>query len=202
MRVQELRVVTCVAALWCACVWPIGAENGPSKRDAQSMKEKMAAVVGFAGQPSQQPHRTSFTEDEVNAYLAYEAAGAVPVGIVEPSVTILGAGRISGRAVVDLDAVRKSTPSTGLFNPRNFLRGHLPVTAVGVLRAANGSARFDFESASVGSVPIPKVFLQEIVSYYSRTPTTPAGINLDDPFALPSGIREVQIERAQAVVVQ
>jgi hypothetical protein len=166
------------------------------------MKEKMAAILGFAGQPSRQPRRTAVTQNEVNAYLAYEAAGAVPVGVVEPSVTMLGAGRIAGRAVVDLDAVRKAGPSTGLFNPRNFLRGHLPVTAVGVLRAENGSGQFDVESASVGGVPIPKAFLQEIVTFYSRTPSNPTGIDLDAPFMLPSGIRDVQLDRAQAVIVQ
>src|SRR5439155_19139739 len=36
-------------------------------------------------------------------------------------------------------------------------------------------------SASVGGVPVPKLLLQEIVSYYSRTAQNPAGINLDDP---------------------
>jgi hypothetical protein len=202
MRLRHRRAALAVA-LWCACFWSLGAQGGPSRRDAQSMKDKLAAVLGFTGRPaSQPPRRTAFTETEVNAYLAYEAHDAVPTGVADPSVTILGEGRISGRAVVDLDAVRKAGPSGGLFNPRNFLRGRLPVTAVGVLRAVNGSGRFDLESSSVGGVPIPKVFLQEIVTFYSRTPSNPAGINLDAPFALPVGIRDVQLERAQAVVVQ
>ena len=54
----------------------------------------------------------------------------------------------------------------------------------------------------VSGVPIPKLLLQEIVSYYSKTRENPAGINLDDPFALPAGIREIQVERGQAIVVQ
>jgi hypothetical protein len=40
------------------------------------------------------------------------------------------------------------------------------------------------------------------VSYYSRTPEKPAGIGLDDPFALPARIREIHVERGQAIIVQ
>ena len=42
------------------------------------------------------------------------------------------------------------------------------MTATGVLKTADGAGRFELESATVGGIPIPKVFLQEIVSYYSQ----------------------------------
>jgi hypothetical protein len=71
-----------------------------------------------------------------------------------------------------------------------------------VLKTSNGVARIEFESAAVSRLPIPKFLLQEIVSYYSRTAANPAGINLDDPFALPARIREIQVERGQAIIVQ
>jgi hypothetical protein len=58
------------------------------------------------------------------------------------------------------------------------------------------------ESASAGSIPIPKMLLQEIISHYSRTAENPAGLSLDDPFPLPSRIREIQVERGQAIIVQ
>ena len=84
----------------------------------------------------------------------------------------------------------------------NYLMGRLAVTAVGTLKTANGQGKFILESASIGSVPIPKILLQEIVSYYSRTPEKPSGVGLDDPFALPSRIREIQVQRGQAIIVQ
>jgi len=84
----------------------------------------------------------------------------------------------------------------------NYLFGRLPVTAVGTLTTSNGVGRFALESATVGSVPMPKMLLQEIVSYYSRTPEKPAGISLDDPFELPARIREIQVDRGQAIIVQ
>ena len=80
--------------------------------------------------------------------------------------------------------------------------GRVPITASGVLTTSNGVGRFQLESATVGGLPVPKMVLQEIVSHYSRTPQNPSGINLDDPFALPSRIREIQVERGHAVVVQ
>jgi hypothetical protein len=58
------------------------------------------------------------------------------------------------------------------------------------------------ESAEISGVTIPKSLLQELLSYYSRTPETPVGINMDEPFALPAAIREIRIGQGSAVVVQ
>ena len=90
----------------------------------------------------------------------------------------------------------------GLLDPRRLLTGRLPVTASGTLQTANGLAQFSLGSASVGSIPVPKAVLQEILSYYSRSPELPEGLNLDAPFALPSNIREIQVDRGQAIVIQ
>ena len=63
-------------------------------------------------------------------------------------------------------------------------------------------ARLLFESATVSGVRVPKFVLQQIVSYYSKSETYPSGINLDDPFRLPARIREIQVERGRAIVIQ
>jgi hypothetical protein len=182
----------------------LSADVRPTKRDATSLKQKVDAITtyGAKGSSAKEVRRTTVTENEVNSYLVFEAKEQLPTGVIEPSVSALGPGRVSGRAVVDLDAVRKAKNPTSLLDPMNYLFGRLPVTAAGTLTTSNGVGRFAFESASAGSVPIPKVLLQEIVSYYSRTPENPAGISLDDPFALPSRIREIQVERGQAIIVQ
>lgn len=173
-----------------------------TKRDAQLLKQKVATIQAHADRASNVPRRTTVTESEVNSYLVLEAKEQLPAGVVEPSVTILGTGRLSGRAVVDLDAVRRQKNPTSLLDPMNYLTGRLPVTATGVLTTSHGVGHFQLESASVSSVPIPKLLLQEIVSYYSRTPEKPSGVSLDDPFALPSRIREIQVQRGQAIIVQ
>ena len=180
----------------------LGADDRASRRDADLLKQKVATITQLGAMPSRQPRRTTLTQDEVNAYFAFDAQNDLPSGVVEPSVTILGTGRLSGRAVVDLDAFRKQKPPTSLLDPATFLTGRLPITAIGLLTTSNGVGRFQIESATVGGVALPKMLLQEIVNYYSRTPQSPAGINLDGPFALPAHIREIQVERGQAIIIQ
>jgi hypothetical protein len=178
------------------------ADGQVTRQQSDQMKRKIAAIVQTGTRASRQPQRIAVTEDEVNAYLAYDAAPEIPAGVVNPSVTILGTGRVAGRAIVDLDAVRKQQNPTSMLDPSSYLTGRLPVTATGVLRTSNGIGRFELETATAGGVPLPKFLLQQIVSYYSRSPEKPGGISLDDPFALPVRIREIQVERGQAIIVQ
>jgi hypothetical protein len=180
----------------------VAADQRGSKHDAELLKQKVASITEFGDHPSKQLRRTAVTESEVNAYLGYDARSQLPAGVVDPAVSILGTGRLSGRAVVDLDAVRRAKASQSWFDPTNYLTGKLPVIATGRLQTSNGIGRFELESATVGGVPIPKLLLQEIVTYYSRTAQNPSGFNIDDPFSLPARIREIQVERGQAIIVQ
>ena len=49
---------------------------------------------------------------------------------------------------------------------------------------------------------VPKTMVQELLSFYSRTPETPNGINMDDPFELPAQIREIRVAPGAATIVQ
>ena len=104
--------------------------------------------------------------------------------------------------LVDLSQVGKSKKTGGMLDPYSYLGGTLPVTANGVLKSKNGVASFVLESASISGVPMPVWMLQEIVSYYSKSAESPQGVSIEKPFALPAGIREIQIDRGQAVVIQ
>ena len=90
------------------------------------------------------------------------------MGIVEPTINALGEGRVGGRAVVDLDAVRKQK-QRGWLDPLGYMTGRLPITATGRLATKEGVGTFMLESAEVSGVTIPKTVLQELLSYYSRT---------------------------------
>jgi len=193
-------LLACIAAAVGVSVLADGAPV--SKRDNDALMQKVAAIQATASRPAAQTRRTTVTENEVNAWFAFDGRPQIPTGVVDPAVSILGTGRVAARAVVDLDAVRRARATQSWFDPTNYLTGRLPVTATGRLKSGNGLAQVELESASVGGVPIPKVLLQEIVSYYSRTAENPSGINIDDPFALPARIREIQVERGQAIIVQ
>ena len=40
------------------------------------------------------------------------------------------------------------------------------------------------------------------MSYYSKTPEKPQGFDLDKPFDLPQNIRQVELQRGTATIVQ
>jgi hypothetical protein len=146
--------------------------------------------------------QTPILENELNSYLRYGLREEVPNGVTEPTITIVGDGRVTGSAVVDLDAVKQARQSTSWFDPMRLLSGKLPVTASGVLQTQQGTGRFLLESAEISGIPVPKTVLQQVVSYYSRSPQNPSGVNLDDAFELPARIREIRVQPGQAIVVQ
>ena len=48
---------------------------------------------------------------------------------------------------------------------------------------------------------LSSLLLDEVVSYYTRA-ARPGGYTTDDPFPLPVGIREIQVTRGQALIIQ
>ncbi len=201
MSFNHLRLSVAAAILAVAGA-SLRADVRGSKQDAAQLRQKIASITQYAAGRAGAPRRTTITEQELNAYLAYDANGDLPAGVVDPTVTIEGTGRVSGRAVVDLDAVRRQRNPTSALDPMSYLTGRLPLTLTGILKTGNGMGQFALESATIGGVPVPKPVLQQIVSYYSRSPEQPNGVSLDDPFALPAHIREIQVEHGRAVIVQ
>jgi hypothetical protein len=197
----RLAVVLSVSV---AAVAPAVAWQRFSKQDADHFESKLSRIVAYGNQRGARASTTQstpITDAEINAYFEQGAKGQIPTGIVNPELSALGDGRVSGTAVVDLDAVR-TQKKRGWFDPAAYLTGSLPVSATGLLITKDGVGRFQLESAQVSGVSIPKSFLQELLSYYSRTAQNPAGINMDDPFELPSRIREIQVQRGQATILQ
>ena len=117
--------------------------------------------------------------------------------------SIVGAGKVTGQAVVDLDTLgAKRRPSGSSFDPFSLLAGKVPVSVTGTLQTQNGTGRFEVQRAEISGIPVPVTVLQELLSYYSRTPEKPDGVRLDSPFALPAKIRQIEVGQGQAVIVQ
>lgn len=179
-----------------------GIPGGPSRQDALRFQAKVDQIERNAVVPRRRaPLTTELTDTEVNAYLKYLAGARIPTGIVDPVLLAQGSGHVAGRAVVDLDAVR-TQKVRAWSDPMGYLTGRLPISVEGVFTSHDGVGRFELTSAEISGVTIPKTLLQELLSYYSRTPDTPSGINMDDPFALPDGIREIRIGQGSALVIQ
>ena len=201
MRARSRRAAALTLAL--AGV-SIGLSAALSKQEADQFNVKLIKIVDFGNAKplkASGPQTTVITDSELNSYFHYNAKDQIPVGIVEPTINTLGDGRVGGRAIVDLDAVRKQK-ERGWLDPLGYMSGRLPITATGKLVAKDGIGKFTLESAEISGVTIPKTLLQELLSYYSKSKEDPDGINMDDPFELPARIREIRVGKATATIVQ
>ena len=184
----------------------VNAQTSAPKRDSEKMQESLGAILTRAasgavkGKPKA-PLRTTFTDAQLNAWLLADGKENVPVGLLSPVVTFLAGNKVTAKAVVDLDAVRKSR-TRSMLDPMNWMTGLIPVTLTGTLSGSGGMGTFDVESWALGSLTLPRSVLQELISYYSKSPDYPDGITLGKPFPLPAEVRELIIARGTATVVQ
>jgi hypothetical protein len=198
---HRLRPVA-VILLGSAVLVPLRAATvSPQSADVFAEKVSLIRRHGDIGERAG-ARRTAFTQDELNSWFAFRAKPLLPNGVTQPEITIVGQGQLAGQAIVDLDAVAKRRASGGTFDPWALIGGRVPVKVTGILHTRDGLARLEIQSAEVSGLPVPPSLLQELVSFYSRSPERPAGVRLDDTFPLPSNIRQIEVGQGQAVVVQ
>ena len=180
----------------------VGAQSPQAQADlAQSkLQAVMAAAAAKAAKPAVAPRRTVFSQAEMNAYLKYRAQW-LPTGITEPSLQFVGPNRIATLVTADLDGVRKKS-SGGWFDPTSYLSGRLPVYVTGTLTTNAGKGKFDLDTATVDGIPVPRVFIHELLAFYTRSAANPSGVRMEEPFELPSEIDRIDDTTGQAIVIQ
>lgn len=198
------RLAALSLAVVCAVAGGLAQQKAdPAVKEADTFLRKVQQIrVHETAKRTKGPARTTITESELGAWLKTYAKEYLPAGVIEPSVALQGQGRLSGRAVVDVDSVKRDRKSGGWLDPWQYVSGRLPVTASGILHTKDGIARIELESVTISGIPVPKTLLQEIVSHYSRTPEDPDGVKLDDPFPMAAGIKEIVVDPQLAIVVQ
>ena len=204
MWLPAVVVAGLVCGVWAGLPVPLAGQSAPawSRVDSRRLLDKVGQIERNGAAATPAPLRTALTENEINAYLAYDGRDQIPAGVVDPRVRILEDRRVSARAVVDLDAVARQHKSTGWLDPMRFLTGRLVISAAGVLTATGGVARVEYERADAAGIPIPKALLQEILTYDSRPEANPRGLSLDDTYLLPARIRAIELGRSEAIIVQ
>ena len=173
-----------------------------SKEDGDRLERKIDDIAKTGTAPRPQPKRTPVSESEIDSYLNINFKQKIPKGLTNPEIAMLGNGALAGRVLVDLDEFNRNRRSQGLMDPLAYLSGKVPVTARGVLRAQNGKGRFQLGAAEIHGIALPQQVVQELVSYFSRTPGNPNGFDIDAPFDLPAKIRAIAVDKGEAVVVQ
>lgn len=169
---------------------------------ADTFEKKVVLVQRQAEQKAAKDRPTSFTQAETNSYLKYKAGDLLPVGLTEPDITMIGQGRVTGKAIVDLDIVRQKQSSGGWFDPTSYLTGRLLVTATGRVVTWDGKGRVELERAEVSGVTIPRSFLNQMVNFFTRTSDNPRGSTLDDVFELPARINRIDVNAGRFIVHQ
>lgn len=175
-----------------------------SRQQSEAFARKLTLITGYAATAGDRrpPRRTAVTESEINSWFAYQSQPLLPEGVAPPSLVIVGGGTVRGDVTIDLEAYAKRRRSGGAFDPWSLVTGRVPVSITGVLSTKNGQGRFDMQRAELAGIPLPKGMVQDLVTFYSRSPERPDGIRVDDPFALPAQIRQIEVGQGQAVVVQ
>src|SRR5262245_33515461 len=169
---------------------------------ADAFSKKIVLVQKQADEKASKTRSTPFTQAETNSYLKFQAGDLLPTGLTQPELTMIGQGKVSGKAVVDLDVVRQKQSSGGWFDPTSYLTGKLPVTASGRIVTWDGKGKFELESAEVSGVPIPKSFLAQMVNFFTRTADNPRGSSIDDTFVLPANIQAIDVNPGSWTVHQ
>lgn len=195
-----MRGMSLVAALFLAGSVAMAAPLTKALPDA--FAKRIVLVQKMAGEKSSKDRITPFSQDETNAYLKYGAGNLLPTGLTQPEITMLGQGKVTGKAIVDLDIVRQKQGSGNWFDPTSYLTGQLPVTASGRIVTWDGKGKFELATAEVSGVPIPKSFLAQMVNFFTRTADNPKGSSIDDTFELPAEIRRIDVEPGRFVLHQ
>src|ERR1700736_6535233 len=105
MRRSFLRILCAIAVV--ASAAHLSAQAKLSRQDAARFQAKLVQIEKNAVTPRKgtAARTTPVTDGEINSYLKFLAGNQVPVGIVDPTLHAAGGGRVTGRAIVDLDAV-------------------------------------------------------------------------------------------------
>ena len=180
----------------------VSAADVLTRQQGDAFAKKVVVVQEHANDGVKKPLSTTFTQTETNSYLKYNAVDLLPTGLTQPEITMHGQNRVSAKAIVDLDIVRKKQSSGGWFDPTSYLTGKLLVTAAGRVVTGDGKGRIELQSAEVSGVPIPKTFLNQMVNFFTRTADNPNGSTVDDVFELPAKIRRIDSEQGRFTVHQ
>ena len=190
----SLRSTAITSCALLAVLVPAEAAN-TSRAQGDSFAKKVAIINQHAEETPKSSRRTTVTENELNSWFIYRAQPLLPAGVKDPRMTVIGNGKLHGVVTVDLDDLATNSAL-------KLLTGRVPIALTGVLRTKDGRGQFELQSAQLSGVPVPKFLVQEIVSHYTRDDERPNGIRLDDPFALPAGIKQIDVGQGQAVIIQ
>jgi hypothetical protein len=171
-------------------------QTDPSKAD--ELQAKIDLVLERYEKDVEQPKDFEVGEEEANAYFEHRLVEHVPEGIVEPWVRF-SEGLVRAGAMLDLDILRERMPPSSM---TSFLSGRVPVELATGIHAEERTGKLALQSVTLGGLPVPPSILQQIVTAYTKSPSRPDGVRLDESFPLPYGIESARIEQGRILFRQ
>lgn len=197
--VTRLALVFLMAAPAWASDAPVP-RPGLSWAQAQSFGQKLERIKAQSqAKGAPRPESVPITEGELNSYLNLTYGPRLPPGVSDVDVR-LEAERVRFKGVLDLERVRGNVPAPSAWSPLAYIRGKVPVEVVGRLQTRDGHGTFTVEQASLASVPVPVMVIEQIVSSATQKPEDPDGVDINAPFKLPYAVNRVRVGMARAVL--
>lgn len=172
--------------------------QGQEASKADSMAEKIQQLRSGYDQEDADPMELEVSEEEANAYIALRMIDQLPEGVIEPWVKFTDGPVIAG-ALLDLDVLQSRMPQSPL---TRYMSGRVPVELTASLQTGAGIGKVIVESVSLGGIPLPSSFVQELVTKYTKGPSRPEGVRLEEPFELPYGIESVTSRKGLILIKQ
>jgi hypothetical protein len=166
-----------------------------SPKAAKILQQKIDAMKASENNPKHKRGsvHVETTESELESYLVYSLKEDIPAQIDSATVKL-------GQDSVSLDTqITFTSNATGNPVVDAVVGGTHNLYLKGKLVGQDGRGRFDLEDIRVDSIPVPNVLIQTLIKRYVK-PKYP-DVDLNEPFDIPWGIREIKVEDGKATII-
>ena len=149
------------------------------KPDAEAALEAMMTRERALGKRSAPPGAAAhdISDAEFNAYFDDKDNVPIPACFADRALNALGEGKVTAKATVDLDAVRKQKQRGMARSDESAHRARCPLTLNGALAGSGGVGHVRRSQSAAVSAPgrCREAVLQELIAYYSALRGLPCG---------------------------
>jgi len=165
-----------------------------SERTAHVLHGKIEAIKKAekaAGQRA--PERVEVSDAELESYVLYELREDIPARVDSIDVQ-LTPGSVAANTKITFGNSPTNNPLIDV-----LISGTHRLFVKGKLQARGGQAKFSLQEARVDGIPVPLILIETLIDKYVK-PKYP-DVNLDEPFVMPWGIKDLTITSGKATIV-
>lgn len=168
---------------------------------AQSLENKIRSLQAPDPRAGSSNSPVVITENEVNSYLQVHGPEFFPVGVREPGVR-MQPEHVTGAATVNFEEFSRTYANPNDWGPKvlaAMFNGTQKVTATAKVVSANGAAKVDIESVTVGSTKLPSWLIEFVLQNYVQPRYK---LDLSKPIRLPEHVSQLVLGTGQAIFLR